>query len=152
MRIVIAEDSVLLRAGLVQLWPAPGSRVVAEVTDVEGLVRAVEQYRPDLALVDVRMPPTFTDEGVRAALDLKKRRPQIAVLLLSQYVEENYAAELLAGHIGGLGYLLRTGSPTWTSTGCGSCWASRSSTTTVPPTAPASGSSTSTPSRNGPAA
>ncbi|WP_035864717.1 response regulator [Cryptosporangium arvum] len=104
---MIAEDSVLLRAGLVTLLAGAGIEVVAEVGDDEGLLRAVERHRPDLALVDVRMPPTHTDEGVRAALALKARWPDVAVLLLSQYVEERYAADLLAGHTGGLGYLLK---------------------------------------------
>ncbi|GIE77439.1 DNA-binding response regulator [Actinoplanes philippinensis] len=107
MRVVIAEDSVLLRAGLVKLLTSGGIEVCAAVNDADGLLRAVDEHRPDLALVDVRMPPTHTDEGVRAALTLKRRRPATAVLLLSQYVEERYAAELLTGHTGGLGYLLK---------------------------------------------
>ena len=107
MRVVIAEDSVLLRAGLVKLLAGSGIEVVAAVDDAGELLRAVDEHRPDLALVDVRMPPGFTDEGVRAALVLKKQWPGLAVLLLSQYVEERYAADLLAEHTGGLGYLLK---------------------------------------------
>ncbi|MFG1604225.1 response regulator [Actinoplanes sp. NPDC049265] len=107
MRVVIAEDSVLLRAGLVKLLAGAGIEVVAAVEDAGALLRAVEQHRPDLALVDVRMPPAFTDEGVRAALVLKQQWPGLAVLLLSQYVEERYAADLLTEHTGGLGYLLK---------------------------------------------
>ena len=107
MRVVIAEDSVLLRAGLVQVLAARGIDVVAAVTDADALLHAVERHQPDLALIDVRMPPAFSDEGVRAAAELKRRWPAVAVLLLSQYVEERYATELLVAHTGGLGYLLK---------------------------------------------
>ncbi|MCA2213101.1 response regulator [Jidongwangia harbinensis] len=107
MRVVIAEDSVLLRAGLVKLLASGGIEVAAAVAGPDDLLLAVEREQPDLALVDVRMPPTFTDEGVQAALVLKQRWPRVAVLLLSQYVEERYAADLLAEHTGGLGYLLK---------------------------------------------
>ncbi|GIJ46227.1 DNA-binding response regulator [Virgisporangium aliadipatigenens] len=107
MRVVIAEDSVLLRAGLTQVLASRGIEVVAAVADPDALLHAVERLQPDLALVDVRMPPTFTDEGVRAAGLLKRRRPETAVLLLSQYVEERYAADLLVAYTGGLGYLLK---------------------------------------------
>jgi DNA-binding NarL/FixJ family response regulator len=107
MRAVIAEDSVLLRAGLARLLADGGVEVVAQVGDGPGLVAAVDAYRPDLAIVDVRMPPTHTDEGLRAALKVRERAPSTAILVLSQYVEERYAAELLAGGAQGVGYLLK---------------------------------------------
>lgn len=106
-RAVIAEDSVLLRMGLVKVVEMAGFEVAAEVGDAEGLLAAVEEHRPDLAVVDVRMPPGFTDEGVRAALSIRRSRPSIALLLLSQYVEERYAADLLAANTSGVGYLLK---------------------------------------------
>ena len=106
MRVVLAEDSLLLREGLVRLLDEAGAEVVAAVGDGTALVAAVEEHRPDVAVVDVRMPPTFTDEGLRAALELRRRVPGTAVLVLSQYVEESYAADLLAGG-GGVGYLLK---------------------------------------------
>lgn len=108
MRAVIAEDSVLLRVGLVKVLEMAGFEVVAETGDAEGLLAAVEEHRPELALVDVRMPPGFTDEGVRAALMIRQESPGTAVLLLSQYVEERYAADLLATQTrAGVGYLLK---------------------------------------------
>ncbi|MFE6836610.1 MULTISPECIES: response regulator [unclassified Streptomyces] len=108
MRAVIAEDSVLLRIGLVKVLEMAGFEVAAETGDAEGLLAAVEEHRPELALVDVRMPPGFTDEGVRAALLIRRQNPGTAVLLLSQYVEERYAADLLAAPSGaGIGYLLK---------------------------------------------
>ncbi|MEV6950385.1 response regulator transcription factor [Streptomyces sp. NPDC051183] len=108
MRAVIAEDSVLLRIGLVKVLEMAGFEVAAETGDAEALLAAVEEHRPELALVDVRMPPGFTDEGVRAALVIRQQSPGTAVLLLSQYVEERYAADLLAGRSGsGIGYLLK---------------------------------------------
>ncbi|MFE4859941.1 response regulator [Streptomyces sp. NPDC056670] len=107
MRAVIAEDSVLLRIGLVKVLEMAGFDVAAETEDAEGLLRAVEEHRPQLALVDVRMPPGFTDEGVRAALMIRQQWPDTSVLLLSQYVEERYAADLLATQTGGIGYLLK---------------------------------------------
>ncbi|MBT2450250.1 response regulator transcription factor [Streptomyces sp. ISL-43] len=108
MRAVIAEDSVLLRIGLVKVLEMAGFEVAAETGDAEGLLAAVEEHRPDLALVDVRMPPGFSDEGVRAALMIRQQNPDTAVLLLSQYVEERYAADLLATQSGGgIGYLLK---------------------------------------------
>lgn len=107
MRIVIAEDSVLLRAGLIRLLDDAGEEVVAAVGDGEALLLSVERHRPDLAVVDVRMPPTHTDEGVRAAIAIRERWPEVAVLVLSQYVEERYAGELLAGDTKGVGYLLK---------------------------------------------
>ncbi|MFI0448570.1 response regulator [Actinomadura sp. 6N118] len=107
MRIVIAEDSVLLRAGLTKLVETAGFEVVAAVGEAEGLLAAVERHRPDAAIVDVRMPPGFTDEGIRAALVIRRQWPEVAVLVLSQYVEERYAADLLAANTSGVGYLLK---------------------------------------------
>ncbi|MGW5102718.1 LuxR C-terminal-related transcriptional regulator [Streptomyces sp. NPDC004100] len=104
---MIAEDSVLLRIGLVKVVEMAGFEVVAEVGDADGLLAAVGEHDPALALVDVRMPPGFTDEGVRAALSIRRSHPSTAVLLLSQYVEERYAADLLAAHTSGVGYLLK---------------------------------------------
>ncbi|MBT2544725.1 response regulator transcription factor [Streptomyces sp. ISL-44] len=105
---MIAEDSVLLRIGLVKVLEMAGFEVAAETGDAEGLLAAVEEHGPELALVDVRMPPGFTDEGVRAALMIRRQYPDTAVLLLSQYVEERYAADLLATRSGaGIGYLLK---------------------------------------------
>ncbi|HET9653762.1 MAG TPA: response regulator transcription factor [Kineosporiaceae bacterium] len=107
MRIVLAEDSVLLREGLIRLLTDAGFDVVAACGDGETFLRAVTAHRPDLVVVDVRMPPTFTDEGVRAALVVREQYPSTAVLVLSQYVEENYATELVAGRSRGVGYLLK---------------------------------------------
>jgi DNA-binding NarL/FixJ family response regulator len=107
MRVVIAEDSVLLREGLVRLLGDSGFDVVAAVPDAEQLLRVVEQEQPDIAVVDVRMPPSFSDEGLRAALVMRKQWPAVAVLVLSQYVEERYASELLATETRGVGYLLK---------------------------------------------
>ncbi|MFI8259687.1 response regulator [Streptomyces sp. NPDC085665] len=107
MRAVIAEDSVLLRIGLVKVLEMAGFEVAAETGDADALLAAVAAHEPDLALVDVRMPPGFTDEGVRAALMIRQQWPGTSVLLLSQYVEERYAADLLAGRAGGIGYLLK---------------------------------------------
>jgi DNA-binding NarL/FixJ family response regulator len=107
MRIVIAEDAVLLRAGLTHLLLDAGDDVVAAVGDGEALLGAVERNRPELAIVDVRMPPTYTDEGLRAALAIRTRWPEVGILVLSQYVEERYATELLAGDTAGVGYLLK---------------------------------------------
>jgi DNA-binding NarL/FixJ family response regulator len=104
---VIAEDSVLLRAGLTRLLTDGGFDVVAAVDDAEGLLRAVASHTPDVAVVDVRMPPTHTDEGIRAALVLRRQYPEMAVLVLSQYVEERYATDLLSTHTTGIGYLLK---------------------------------------------
>ncbi|GAA1725198.1 response regulator transcription factor [Streptomyces yatensis] len=104
---MIAEDSVLLRIGLVKVLQMAGFEVTAEAADAEGLLTAVEEHRPDIAVVDVRMPPGFTDEGVRAALLIRRQWPDTAVLLLSQYVEERYAADLLTAHTSGIGYLLK---------------------------------------------
>ncbi|MEU3755282.1 response regulator transcription factor [Streptomyces olivoreticuli] len=107
MRAVIAEDSVLLRIGLVRVLETAGFDVVAEVGDAEAVLTAVEEHRPGLVVLDVRMPPSFTDEGVRAALVIRRQWPDTAVLLLSQYVEERYAADLLSGDTRGVGYLLK---------------------------------------------
>ncbi|WP_055712201.1 response regulator transcription factor [Streptomyces torulosus] len=107
MRAVIAEDSVLLRIGVVKVLEMAGFEVAAEVADAEALLAAVEEHRPAIAVVDVRMPPGFTDEGVRAALVIRQQWPGTAVLLLSQYVEERYAADLLSAHTSGIGYLLK---------------------------------------------
>lgn len=106
-RAVIAEDSVLLRVGLVKVLETAGFEVAAEVGDAQALLTAMAEHRPDLAVVDVRMPPGFTDEGVRAALEIRERWPDTAVLMLSQYVEERYAAHLLASNTSGIGYLLK---------------------------------------------
>ncbi len=111
MRILIAEDSVLLRAGLTRLLLDAGEEVIASVGDADELLSAIERHQPDLAVVDVRMPPTNTDDGLRAALEIRKRWPAIGILVLSQYVEERYATELLASGQergpSGIGYLLK---------------------------------------------
>lgn len=108
MQVVIAEDSVLLREGLSRLLSEAGVDVVAAAGDAESFLRAVDTNEPDVVVVDVRMPPTFSDEGLRAALVVRKRWPDTGVLVLSQYVEERYAAELLAVKAGGgVGYLLK---------------------------------------------
>jgi len=107
MRVVIAEDAVLLRAGVTRLLADEGIETVAAVDNGEDLLGALKEHRPDLAIVDVRMPPTFTDEGLRAALAARKEIPGLPVLVLSQYVEESYAVELLSGGAGGVGYLLK---------------------------------------------
>ena len=107
MRIVIAEDSVLLRAGLERLLADEGLDVVATAGDGVELLQVVGAHHPDLAIVDVRMPPTFTDEGLRAAHEARIAQPGLAVLVLSQYVEDTYARELFAGDASGLGYLLK---------------------------------------------
>ncbi len=97
MRAVIAEDAVLLREGLARLLDEGGFDVVDCVADGEALLRAVEKHQPDVCVVDIRMPPTFSDEGVRAALVIRKQWPDVSLLMLSQYVEERYAVDLLAG-------------------------------------------------------
>jgi DNA-binding NarL/FixJ family response regulator len=107
LRAVVADDSVLLRDGVVRLLEDADIEVVAAVGDGESLVAAVGEHRHDLAIVDVRMPPTHTDEGVRAALAIRASHPDIAVLVLSQYVEERYATDLLGGNTSGVGYLLK---------------------------------------------
>lgn len=107
MRVVIAEDAVLLREGLVRLLADEGHEVTAAVSDALALVEAVGRDRPDVCIVDVRMPPSFTDEGLRAAIEIRSRWPGTPVLVLSQYVEERYATELLSGDTSGVGYLLK---------------------------------------------
>jgi DNA-binding NarL/FixJ family response regulator len=107
VRIVLAEDSTLLRDGLTRLLADEGHQVVAAVADADQLVTAVEQHHPDVVVTDVRMPPTNTDDGLRAALEIRRRRPGIAVLVLSQYVEKRYAAKLLADRSEGVGYVLK---------------------------------------------
>ena len=107
MRIVIAEDSVVLRDGLVRLLVDRGHDVVAAVADGEALVEAVDEHVPDVAVVDVRMPPTHTDEGLRAAITLRADHPEVGVLVFSQYVETRYASQLLSESSGGVGYLLK---------------------------------------------
>jgi DNA-binding NarL/FixJ family response regulator len=107
MRVVLAEDSVLLRAGLTKLLTDAGFDVVAAVGDGEDLLRAVADLAPELAVIDVRMPPTHTDEGIQAALVIRRLHPDVAVLVLSQYVEERYATDLLAGSTRAVGYLLK---------------------------------------------
>jgi len=107
VRVVIAEDLALLRDGLTRLLRDNGFDVVAAVQDGDALVHAVMLERPDVAIVDIRLPPTFRDEGLRAALTLRERVSETAVLIVSQYVEQTYAAELLAGGEGGVGYLLK---------------------------------------------
>lgn len=107
MRAVIAEDLALLRDGLTRLLRDNEIEVVDAVSDGDALVHAVIRERPDIAIVDIRMPPTFRDEGLRAALELRERAPETAVLIFSQYVEGTYARELLADGRGGVGYLLK---------------------------------------------
>ena len=107
MRVVIVEDNALLRAGIVALLRERDIEVVAEAEDAAGLLRIVGGHKPDLAIVDVRLPPTFTDEGVRAAIEARERHPGLAVLILSQYVEPVYTSELLASGDAGVGYLLK---------------------------------------------
>jgi DNA-binding NarL/FixJ family response regulator len=107
MRVVIAEDSVLLREGLTKLLADGGFEVAAAVSDADQLLRAVGEQRPDLVVVDVRMPPTHTDEGIQAALVIRRQYPQVAILVLSQYVEERYATDLLSVQTSGVGYLLK---------------------------------------------
>lgn len=107
IRVVIAEDAVLLREGLVRLLADAGFEVVAGVGDGPSLVQAIEEHRPDVAIVDVRMPPGYRDEGLRAAIEARRRVPTCAVVVLSQYVEERYASELLESSNGGVGYLLK---------------------------------------------
>ena len=107
MRVVIAEDLFLLRDGLTRMLEAHGLEIVAAVDNGTDLLAAVAEYQPDVAVVDVRLPPTFTDEGLRAALAARREVPGLRVLVLSQYVEQLYARELLAGGTGGVGYLLK---------------------------------------------
>jgi DNA-binding NarL/FixJ family response regulator len=107
MRVVIADDAVLLREGLVRLLTEHGHEVVAAVGDGESLVEAIVAHRPDISIVDVRMPPSHTDEGLRAAVTARELVPRTPILVLSQYVEVSYADDLLADRAGGVGYLLK---------------------------------------------
>lgn len=107
MLVVIAEDTAILRGGLIGLLEEEGHRVAAAVADAEALKLAVVEHHPDVVVADIRMPPTHTDEGVRAALELRARDPKLPVLLFSQYVETQYAGRLLAGGSAGIGYLLK---------------------------------------------
>ena len=107
MRAVIVEDSVLLREGIVALLRENGIDVVAQAEDGPGLERIVSGHRPDVAIVDVRLPPTFSDEGLRAAIEARRRHPDLGVLILSQYVEPVYTTELLESGEAGVGYLLK---------------------------------------------
>ncbi len=107
MRVVVAEDLFLLRDGLVRLLQAHGFAIAAAVDDAPGLLTALVGERPDVAIVDVRLPPTFTDDGLRVALEARREVPGLPVLVLSQYVEQLYARELLADQAGGVGYLLK---------------------------------------------
>jgi DNA-binding NarL/FixJ family response regulator len=107
VRVVIGDDSVLLREGISRLLREEGIEVVEGAGDAEELMAAVERQHPDLAIIDVRMPPTYSDEGLRAAIEIRRRRPEVALLVLSQFVEERYATELLAGETSGIGYLLK---------------------------------------------
>ena len=107
MRIVLAEDSLLLRAGVARLLEDQGFEVVGEAGDLDDLLRKVRAHKPDVAIVDIKMPPTHTDEGLKAALIIRSELPGTGVLVLSQYVEKEYAAELLAESAEGVGYLLK---------------------------------------------
>jgi DNA-binding NarL/FixJ family response regulator len=107
MRVVIAEDAAVLREGLAELLAGRGFDVVAAVADAGALRAAVAAHAPDVAVVDIRMPPSHTDEGLRAAIDLRRRFPELGVLVFSQYIETRYAAELLADRSDGVGYLLK---------------------------------------------
>ncbi|MEU1943805.1 MULTISPECIES: response regulator transcription factor [unclassified Streptomyces] len=107
MRVILAEDSTLLREGLVRLLVEEGHEVVAAVGDAVSLMKEVEEWMPDMVVVDIRMPPTHTDDGLRAALEIRKRWPRISLLVLSQHVERNYAAQLLASNAERVGYLLK---------------------------------------------
>ena len=107
MRVVVAEDLALLRDGLIRILEVNGFEVVEAVDNGPSLVRALSTHRPDVAVVDVRLPPTFTDEGLRAAIDVRARIPGLPVLMLSQYVEQLYARELMSDRAGAVGYLLK---------------------------------------------
>jgi len=107
VRVVIGDDSVLLREGIARLLREEGIDVVEGVGDAVELIAAVERQCPDLAIIDVRMPPTYSDEGLRAAIEIRRRRPEVALLVLSQFVEERYASELLAVETSAIGYLLK---------------------------------------------
>lgn len=107
IRVVIAEDAALFREGLSRLLADHGQEVAAAVPDAQGLLAAVAEHQPDVAVADIRMPPTYTDEGLRAALELRRDYPGTGVIMLSQYIETKYAARLLEGNAAGVGYLLK---------------------------------------------
>ena len=107
MRIVIAEDAAVIRAGLTEILTDRGYEVAAAVGDAEALKAAVAEHEPDVAIVDVRMPPDYTDEGLRAAITIRRDHPGTAILVFSQYIETRYAADLLSMRSGGVGYLLK---------------------------------------------
>src|ERR671916_2724358 len=107
MRVVIADDSALLRAGLARLLEDEGFEVVAQASDAEDLLRKVRAHHPAVAVTDIRMPPTQTDEGLRAAQQIRSEMPDVGVMVLSQYIDEGYAVELLQGSAEGVGYLLK---------------------------------------------
>jgi DNA-binding NarL/FixJ family response regulator len=107
VRIVVAEDLALLRDGLIRIFQANGFEVVEAVDNGPALIRALTTHRPDVAIVDVRLPPTFTDEGLRAAIDARRQVPGLPIVVLSQYVEQLYARELLSDRAGAVGYLLK---------------------------------------------
>jgi DNA-binding NarL/FixJ family response regulator len=107
IRVAIAEDSAILRDGLVQLLADRGFEITDAVSDPDRLLESVDRDRPDVAIVDIRMPPTFTDEGLRASIELRRRHPTLGILLFSQYIETRYASQLLADDAAGIGYLLK---------------------------------------------
>jgi DNA-binding NarL/FixJ family response regulator len=107
IRVAIAEDSAILRDGLVQLLIDRGFQITEAVSEPEALRRSIDRDCPDVAVIDIRMPPTYTDEGLRAAIDLRRRHPGLGILLFSQYIETRYAADLLADGAAGIGYLLK---------------------------------------------
>src|SRR5947209_11108842 len=107
LRVLIADDSVLLREGLARLLEDGGCEVVAQAADATDLLRKARAHKPDVAIIDVRMPPDNTDDGLRAALTIRREQPQTGVLVLSQYIEEQYAIELIGGAAEGVGYLLK---------------------------------------------
>ncbi len=107
MRVVLAEDSVLLREGIARILDEAGIEVVGQAGDADDLLRKVRAHKPDVAITDIRMPPSHTDEGLRAAHEIRAELPDVGVLVLSQYVEEGYALDLLADNAAGLGYLLK---------------------------------------------
>jgi DNA-binding NarL/FixJ family response regulator len=107
MRIAIAEDAAVIRAGLAEILTDRGHEIVAAVGDAEALKAAVAAHQPDVAIIDVRMPPSHTDEGLRAAIAIRRDHPAVGILVFSQYIETRYAADLLATRSGGVGYLLK---------------------------------------------
>ena len=146
MRVVLAEDSVLLREGIARILEEAGIEVVGQAGDAEDLLRKVRAHKPDVAITDIRMPPSHTDEGLRAAHEIRGELPEVGVLVLSQYVEEGYALDLLADNAAGLGYLLkdrvgdvdafldavrrvRTAAPRSTRRSSRSCWGASAATT-----------------------